>query len=231
MKDILLSYFKYMLTLIGSWLSIESHHQVQMVTNYMRTGRWMTEHGFRFSERVRDREDVFAAVSNRIRDKKVLYLEFGVFKGQSMRYWSQALKHPQSNLHGFDSFEGLPEDFDVDGPYRQGSFDLRGEVPNIADARVRFFKGWFDEVLPSYIVPDHDVLVLMMDADLYSSTIYILRHMKPHIKEGTFIFFDEMSRPDHEPRALDEFIRESGLKFEPICADRGLNRVFFECIG
>lgn len=231
MKESLLSYFKYLLTLIGSSVSIEVHHRIQMGANYMRIGRWMAEHDFHFHQRVRNREAVFAAVADQIRDKRVLYLEFGVYKGQSMRYWSKALRHPESKLHGFDSFEGLPQDFDVDGPYRQGTFDLGGAVPNIQDSRVRFFKGWFDEVLPSYIMPDHDVLVLMMDADLYSSTIYVLRHMGPHIKRGTFIFFDEMSRPDHEPRAFDEFMRESGLRFKPICADRGLNRVFFQCIG
>jgi O-methyltransferase len=230
-KESLLSYFKYLLTVIGSWLSIGAHHQVQMVANYMRVGRWMNDHDFRFPQRVMDREGVFATVANRIRNAKVLYLEFGVYKGESMRYWSGALRHPESQLHGFDSFEGLPEDFDVDGPYRLGTFDVAGTIPNIQDERVRFFKGWFDQVLPSYKVPDHDVLVLMMDADLYSSTIYVLREMKPHIKEGTFVFFDEMSRPDHEPKAFDEFMRESGLRFKPICADRGLNRVFFECVG
>jgi hypothetical protein len=230
-KESLLSYFKYLLTLIGSQIPFEVQHQFQMVVNYMKIGRWMDERDFRFPERVRNREAVFAAVAKKIRDEKVLYLEFGVYKGESMRYWSKILRHPESQLHGFDSFEGLPEDFDVDGPYRQGTFDLGGAIPNIDDARVRFFRGWFDQVLPSYKMPNHDVLVLMMDADLYSSTIYVLRHMRPYIKEGTFIFFDEMSRPEHEPRAFDEFMKESGLKFRPVCADRGLNRVFFQCLG
>src|SRR4030095_10735776 len=106
------------------------------------------------------------------------------------QYWSRALKHPETKLHGFDSFEGLPEDFDMYGPYRKGTFSVQGAVPTIDDARICFFKGWFDEVLPTYSVPEHDVLVINMDADLYTSTICVLHHLRPWIRAGTFIYFD-----------------------------------------
>jgi hypothetical protein len=197
----------------------------------MKLGSWIDRHGFRFRSRVKEREDVFRAVADEVRDERVLYLEFGVFQGDSIRYWSSALRHPEAKLHGFDSFEGLPEDFDVDGPHVKGTFDLKGQVPVVADGRVRFFKGWFNDVLPSYRVPEHERLVIMMDADLYSSTICVLNQLRPHIKKGTFIYFDNMSRPEHEPKAFDEFMKESGLKFEGVCADQPLNRVFFRCLG
>ena len=64
----------------------------------------------------------------------VLYLEFGVFEGASMRRWSTALKNPASLLHGFDSFEGLPEDFDF--KYPKGHFDVGGSLPDIDDDRI-----------------------------------------------------------------------------------------------
>jgi hypothetical protein len=135
-------------------------------------------------------------------------------------------------LHGFDSFEGLPEDYDdAGGKYVQGHFDVGRKPPQIADPRVQFYVGWFDETLPTYQVPDHEVLVLNLDADLYSSTQLVLRTLRPHIKEGTFIYFDEMSRPDHEPRAFTEFMAETGLRFEPVAADSTLNNAFFRCIG
>jgi len=63
-----------------------------------------------------------------------------VFKGDSMRYWSGMLNHHETRLHGFDSFQGLPEDFDVYGPYIKGAFDVNGEVPHIEDSRVEFIK-------------------------------------------------------------------------------------------
>ena len=203
-----------------------------MIVNYMKLGCWMAQHDFHFHRRVHNREAVFATVAERVCDRPVLYLEFGVFTGASMQYWSRALKHPESKLHGFDSFEGLPEDFDyLGGPYTKGTFHTQGVMPVINDTRVRFFKGWFEQVLPTYSIPEHDVLVITMDADLYSSTIYVLRHLRPWIRPGTFIYFDDLSRPDHEPRAFDEFMKESGLKFRPVCADQSLNTAFFECVG
>ncbi|PYS16826.1 MAG: hypothetical protein DMG17_11515, partial [Acidobacteria bacterium] len=93
------------------------------------------------------------------------------------------------------------------------------------------FKGWFQDVLPKYSVPPHDVLVMNLDADLYSSTIYVLKHMRPHIRKGTFVYFDEIHYAEHEQQAFDEFVGESKLKFRCVAADKSLAHVFFECLG
>jgi hypothetical protein len=69
--------------------------------------------------------------------------------------------------------------------------------------------------LKSNVTPAHDVLVINMDADLYSSTIYVLNHLRPHIKPGTLIYFDEMNHVDHEPRAFDQFTSQNSRKFRP----------------
>jgi hypothetical protein len=188
----------------------------------------MSDHGFHLNRRLRDRRAVFDVVASRVHDKRVLYLEFGVYKGDSMRYWSNKLRHPEARLHGFDSFEGLPEDW---GPYNKGHFNARGRVPVLSDPRVEFFKGWFEQVLPNYVVPEHDILVVVMDADLYLSTSYVLRWLRSYIRPGTLIYFDEMNHVDHEPKAFDEFMKESSLRFKPVCADRTLAFAFFECIG
>ncbi len=160
-----------------------------------------------------------------------MYLEFGVKHGASIEYWSKALKNKKSLLHGFDSFEGLPESWD-DTLYVKGHLSTGGIVPKIDDGRVSFFKGWFDEVLPTYDMPgDYDNLVLMLDADLYSSTSYVLNHFKYKIRKGVYIFFDDMNRPDHEPKAFKEFMLETGLNFKLVSADFALNRSFFICLG
>lgn len=231
MKRAALRRFKQACTILGAKLAGPKLHSLQMALNYMKLGAWMDRHGFRFSSRVKEREDVFLAVAEKIADEPVLYLEFGVFQGDSMRYWSKALRHTETKLHGFDSFLGLPEDFDIDGPHVKGTFDLKGQIPSIDDLRVEFFKGWFNEVLPAYRVPVHQRLVIMLDADLYSSTIYVLNTLRPHIREGTYVYFDNMSRPEHEPRAFDEFMKESGLRFAGVAADLSLNRAFFRCLG
>jgi len=224
----MLKHFKYLLTLIGSRLSDAGLMQIQASVNYLRTGRWFRDHSFTIGRRVRSAQDVWTVVIDRVRNKKVLYLEFGVASGESMKYWSRELKHPDAMLHGFDSFEGLPAD---GGPWRKGQFDTMGRIPEIHDPRVRFFKGWFDQVLPSYSIPAHEVMVVFMDADLYSSTICVFRHLRPHIKRGTYIYFDEMNHPEHEPRAFDEFIRESGLQFKLVAVDMTMAFCCFECLG
>jgi hypothetical protein len=224
--------FKRFLTVIGAAMQERSLHSLSMVLNYMRLGRWMRSQGFSVPVRYPTRDDVFTVAAEQIRAAKVLYLEFGVYQGASMRWWSRALRNPASRLHGFDSFEGLPEAFDdAGGKYTRGWFSTGGQIPQIDDPRVTFFKGWFNETLPGYTLPDHDVLFITIDADLYSSTIYVLRGLRAHIKRGVYLYMDDMSRPDHEPRALEEFMRESGLRFRVLAADVTLNNVLFICEG
>ena len=67
------------------------------------------------------------------------FLEFGVYKGHSIQYWSQMNCNPQSRFIGFDSFEGLPEDWTKNVP--KGFFYAAGEVPQVDDKRVSFVKG------------------------------------------------------------------------------------------
>jgi Macrocin-O-methyltransferase (TylF) len=220
--------FKQTLTSVGARLSAHRLYQLRAAANYMELGHWVTENGFQIGRRAPDREAVFAAVADRVSNIPVLYLEFGVFEGASMRYWSSALKHPQSILHGFDSFEGLPEDFDAN--FLKGTLDVKGKFPRINDPRVRFFKGWFNQILPTYKLPKHNQLVVVMDADLYSSTMEVLRYLRPFIQPGTFIYFDDMNRPDHEPRAFKEFMQESGLRFRVVSADYSLTKIFFVCV-
>jgi hypothetical protein len=222
----MLGYFKCFLTLIGAQLPNPALLQLQAFVNYLRIGRWMHNHGFFFPKRVSSREKVWAAMIARVRGQKVLYMEFGVSHGTSMRFWSRELKSPTSVFHGFDSFEGLPEQ---SGPWHKGQFGTSGRVPIIDDSRVSFFKGWFDQVLPHYHLPAHDVLVVNMDADLYSSTVYVLNYLRPQIKPGTLIYFDEMNHLDHELRAFDEFTSQNSIEFRPVCADRTLAHVSFEC--
>ena len=72
---------------------------------------------------------------------RVLYLEFGVFDGRATHVTGQKLlRHPESHLHGFDSFEGLPESW-AGMDRGKGYFSTNGVIPQIDDARVRFFKG------------------------------------------------------------------------------------------
>jgi len=45
----------------------------------------------------------------------------------------------------------------------------------------------------------------MLDADLYSATLYVLTTMAAYLKKDDIIFFDEFAVPKHEFRAFHEF--------------------------
>ena len=139
----------------------------------------------------------------------VLFLEFGVFEGYSTRHFSARYKSAGSRFYGFDSFEGLPENWEEKS---KGHFSTRGSTPTIDDARVKFVKGWFQNSVPEFLktldVTQKHVLV-HLDADLYSSTLYLLHTLSARLRRYYFVF-DEF--PGDETRALYNYLQASGAK-------------------
>ena len=225
----MLNFAKRMLSRAGTRLSERTVYNLNAAVSYLETGRWLRAHGFQPSARVAGTRQLIDRIVDDVRDKKVLYLEFGVYRGESMRYWSSQLRNPEANLHGFDSFEGLPENWNIDSP--RGRFTTNGTIPHIEDSRVKFFKGWFDDTLPLYQMPSHDRLVLYMDADLYSSTIYVLNTLRTSIVPGTYIYFDEFADRANELRAFAEFLNGSKSRFEFVAATPDNAKVVFQCVS
>jgi hypothetical protein len=104
-------------------------------------------------------------------------------------------------------------------------------VPSIPDDRITFHVGTFNETLPSFSLPPHDVLIVNIDADLYSSATLVLATLREAIKPGTYIYFDEFSDSQNELRAFDEFLDERQMKFRLVGATRKLSNVAFQCIS
>lgn len=145
-----------------------------------------------------------------------LWLEFGVYKGKSLR---KIAAQTDQRVYGFDSFEGLPEDWVQS--YRQGDFSLKGRIPQDLPPHVTLVKGAFAETLPPFVKANIDpVAFLHIDCDLYNSTRTIFTHLRPRITKGTIILFDEFHNfpgwRQHEYRAFMEFIEESRSAFEYI---------------
>lgn len=214
------------LTRIGEHVSPVHIHKLNACINYLETGRWLKAKGFAAWPRYPDRKSLYAALAERLKTEKVLYLEFGVWQGASLRSWSALLQNPAASLHGFDSFEGLPEAWDANRP--KGMFSVGGALPQFDDARVTLHKGWFQDTLPAFAVPEHDRLVLNLDADLYSSTQLVLRTLKDWIRPGTILVFDEFCDRLHEQRAFNEFLEETGMPFVFLGATRNLEQAAFE---
>ena len=220
---------KSFLTKVGRFCTPYFIHQLNATANYLDTGRWFQSRGLDVGRRVEDRTALFDLVGAEICEKEVAYLEFGVWKGDSIRYWARLLKNPRSVLHGFDSFEGLPEDWNFASG--RHAFSVEGAIPQVDDSRVTFFKGWFDETLRGYNVPRREVLFLTLDADIYSSTKTVLDALEDAITPGTYIYFDEFCDRMHELRAFEEFIRRTGAEFRVVGANRTLTHVVFQRIA
>ena len=145
------------------------------------------------------------------------YMEFGVAQGESFRWFLKENNHPQSRFHGFDTFTGLPEDW---GPFKKGYFDNNSAPPEINDNRGKFHQGLFQQTLPPFLKNIDNGLrnVIMLDADLYSATLYTLSSLAPFLKKGDIIFFDEFAVPTHEFKAYYDFVQSYYINLELIAA-------------
>jgi hypothetical protein len=141
-----------------------------------------------------------------------LYAEFGVGSGGTVNTIASKTDHI---IHGFDSFEGLPETWRTG--FEKGAFDTAG-LPKVRD-NVRLHKGWFNESLPVWAKENKGPMAFMhMDADLYSSTKTVLDILADRIVPGTVLQFDEYFNypgwQEGEFKAFKEFVEKNGVKFE-----------------
>jgi Macrocin-O-methyltransferase (TylF) len=218
---------KIALARLGTVCSGRVVYELNGAFNYLHVGWWLSAHGFSSGFRARSRMDLFEIVAAEIGEREVLYLEFGVHRGDSMRVWAKLLRNPRSHLHGFDSFLGLPHDWSLEG-HARGYFTTGGEVPEIDDPRVRFFPGWFEDTLPSYEWPKYEVLVVMLDADLYSSTATVLRFAAERLVPGSYLYFDQFHHRADELRAFAEYYDEHDVHFRLVGTTRDLSGVLFQ---
>lgn len=153
-------------------------------------------------------------------------LEFGVYTASTINLISSVLN--QDKVYGFDSFEGLPEEWKIStdsnlNKYKKGYFALK-ELPKVND-NVVLVKGFYDQSVEPWIEETNlsQVKFLHVDSDLYSSAIFILTTLNKYLVPGTVIVFDEMHPwggkrydmwADHEYRALKEWVETFDREFE-----------------
>ncbi len=171
---------------------------------------------------LRDRLALLAFALKRV-SLDGLILEFGVAKGESIRFIA---RHTSSVVHGFDSFEGLPLDWRGTRDQR-GKFSLKGGMPRVP-SNVQLHVGWFDRTLPAFLEQNTTQSALIhVDSDIYESAKIIFDNLSSTIVPGTIILFDEyLNYPgwrQHEYKAFKEFILNSGLEYKYIgfSAERG----------
>ena len=154
---------------------------------------------------------------------KGLWAEFGVREGSSIGWVLD--KKPGTVIHGFDSWEGLPENWETGGQkFEKGSMAVA--IPQFPD-NVKLHKGWFKDTIAPW--KEHNkgpIAYLHIDSDLYSSAKCVLEGLNDMIVPGTLIVFDEfcnfrlsgkMSKwTEGEWRALHEWLVHYSRQVKPV---------------
>lgn len=181
------------------------------------------------TENLQTREELWDfAIAKIGKEKKVLFMEFGVWEGYSIKYFSTRLANAGSRFIGCDSFEGLPEKW---GTIDREVFSTGGNIPQIKDSRVSFVKGWFQNTFDQAVkvgrelAPGCEEVLIHFDADIYSSSLFLLSRLHQEFDSYYFIFDEFMG---HETRALLNFQQAYGAKvqFYGRCRDDAPIQVF-----
>ena len=170
------------------------------------------------TEAMIKRDDI-AVLNGALRDASPdgLHLEFGVRTGRSINHIAR--RCPNVTVHGFDSFEGLPEAW-TGWTVDRGGFGGEG-LPKV-EPNVELHVGWFDDTLGPFLA-DHpgDVSFVHIDSDIYSSARTILRGLATRMRPGSVIVFNEyFNYPNwkqHEFRAFQEFCEEYRVTYDYLC--------------
>ena len=161
----------------------------------------------------------------RLNDEPIDFWEFGVFRGESLFNWVNIISHPDSRFVGFDTFTGLPERWRA--TELEGAFNVYGKIPQTNDTRCGFEVGLFQETLLPF-AKRHDFsrrLVIHLDADLYSSTLFVLTTLARYFKPGDIIFFDNFICSTDEFRAFEDFVNAFRMRYEVLGAVQEYLRV------
>ena len=153
-------------------------------------------------------------------------IEAGVWRGGMTIFMRAVLKGYQiadRKVWVADSFSGLPEIDRQRETFEWNRGDMAVSLDTVRnnfarygllDDQVVFLKGFFSETLPT--APIRQLSILRIDADLYQSTIDVLRNLYPALSVGGYAIFDDYQNLPDCRRAIDEFRAVSGIK-EEIC--------------
>ena len=178
-------------------------------------------------------------------------LEFGVCYGNS--YVWQVLqimnRYPKSKLIGFDSWQGLPKEAPgIWAPerHKEGAFsttkdvvvDRMEEIGAFIGDQFKLVDGFFSKSLTAELQSKIQNLIFVnVDVDIYSSTVEVLRWIRPLLQVGTVIYFDDWLDPIDvgkgapkwgEHLAWEEWMKENPTIAAKLIALNDVNQRAFE---
>jgi hypothetical protein len=176
------------------------------------------------------------------------YYEFGLYRGYTFWYAQQAANRvglSGMRFFGFDSFAGLPE---VEGEDGQAAIFIPGDYActkaeverQVTEhgfdwTRAALTEGYFDASLTpetKRALGAGPAALVMVDCDLYQSTVPVLAFIADRLQDGTVVLFDDWycfggAADRGEPRAFREFLqRHPEWKAKPLMDFPAYGRAF-----
>ena len=155
------------------------------------------------------------------------YYEFGLYAGSAFHYVQREaarLGFREMNFWGFDSFQGLPQghgeeaNFGPGGNYAcdRATVEALHNRFGVDWSRVHLIEGFYDTSLTDTLALEKGMKkasVVLVDCDVYVSSISVLKFIRPLLQDGTIIIFDDWgtfgddtSEAKGEKKAFREFL-------------------------
>jgi hypothetical protein len=166
------------------------------------------------------------------------YYEFGIFRGYALWFVQDMVRRlgvSDFHCHGFDSFQGLPATSGIgdDGaPWSAGDYAVpKWQVEqylrefNGDFSRISLHEGFFSDELFASLkekVSFGRAPLVLVDCDLYASTVPVLKFVRDYLADGSIMLFDDYNcfnaADDRgQRRALREFLGENpNIRVEPL---------------
>jgi len=116
----------------------------------------------------------------------------------------------------FDSFQGLPGGDNINrmADYQEGSYSCSENdfLKNIEDQEVdtrtvQTVKGFYDSTCNEDTKKKYNITkaaIVMIDCDLYESTVFVLNFLSDIVQQGTILIFDDWFRFQGNPNAGEQ---------------------------
>ncbi len=136
------------------------------------------------------RERVWKDIDLEVSEKSIHGIELGVAWGYLTYFWIKKAKAKILKWDAYDLFTGLPRAW-RSSPI--GAFSNNGETPRILDDRITWHIGLVEETIQRLqISDDRDYsLLVFFDLDIYEPSLVVWQKLKPILKAGDILYFDE----------------------------------------
>ena len=181
--------------------------KIELIIEMLDYFKWLQKHFGRI--RISNsREKNWQVMSKYMHGSRYQGVEFGVAWGYLTWWWFKNSSDLIESWHGFDRFTGLPRDW---RNFKKGTFDTGGNVPDIQDNRITWYKGDLEEQIQQLqIANERDYkVIIFFDLDIFEPSLVGWQNVKHSLKNGDILYFDEAFDKD-ERKLLDEFVLPSG---------------------